>query len=212
YPILVVGFENRPPDGLTWPLLVSLLSLSPALGLTIAQWRRGRRWWRTIPACLAWSVVGAGTSLTVAGSLWRAARGGGEFRRTPKFGVEGREAGWRGKSYFRPRDVWAQVELAFGVAGAVLGYAALSSSRWLLGIWELPALKAVNAALGIGVLALTYRLAGNSRRGLAAVALLALNPIFLLTSTTAVAEPLLLVGLLGTVVGVKEGRPRIAAI
>ena len=43
------------------------------------------------------------------------------------------------------------------------------------------------------------------------MALLALNPIFLLTSTTAVAEPLLLVGVLGTVVGLMEGRPRIAA-
>ena len=77
--------------------------------------------WRSIPACLAWSVVGAGTSLTVAGSLWRAVRGGGEFRRTPKFGVEGHEAGWRSKSYFRPQDRWAQVELTFGVAGLLPG-------------------------------------------------------------------------------------------
>jgi cellulose synthase/poly-beta-1,6-N-acetylglucosamine synthase-like glycosyltransferase len=311
YPVLVVGFANRPPDGLTWPLLVSLLSLSPALGFSIAQWRRGRGWWRSIPGCLAWSVVGAGTSLTVVGALWRAARGGGEFRRTPKFGVEGRQADWGGKSYFRPGDVRAQVELVFGVAGLVLGYAALSSSRWLLagyallfaagflamslgtygqaspdsagfgrgvvavggagvlllavarwlpdpfedsyqhwliaanlatsgrlqdplfqmqdtwlpayhvlaaavlrlfGTWELAGLKALNAALGMGVLALTYRLAGSSRRGLVAVALLALNPIFLLTSTTAVAEPLLLLGLLGAVVGVMEGRPRLAAV
>jgi hypothetical protein len=44
------------------------------------------------------------------------------------------------------------------------------------------------------------------------VALLALNPIFLLTSTTAVAEPLLLVGLLGAVVGVMEGKPRLASV
>src|SRR5206468_6676237 len=58
YPVLVIGYANRPTDGLTWPLLVSLLSLSPALGLTIAQWRAGRAWWRSIPACLAWSVVG----------------------------------------------------------------------------------------------------------------------------------------------------------
>src|SRR5439155_14652526 len=82
----------------------------------------------------------------------------------------------------------------------------------LFGIWELPALKALNAALGMGALALTSRLAGSSRRGVVAVALLALNPIFLLTSTTAVAEPLLLVGLLGTVVGVMEGRLRLAAL
>jgi cellulose synthase/poly-beta-1,6-N-acetylglucosamine synthase-like glycosyltransferase len=310
YPILVVGYASRPPDGLTWPLLVSLLSLSPAVGLTIAQRRRGVSWWRVIPACLAWSVVGAGTSLTVAGSLWRAARGGGEFRRTPKFGVEGHQAGWRSKSYFRPRDVGSQVELGFGVAALALGYAALSAGRWLLaaysllfaagflamslgsfaqasrdprafgrgvaavgaagilllvlarwlpdpfedsyqhwliaanlastgrlqdplfqmqdtwlpayhllaaaalrlfGLRELVALKAVNAGLAIGVLALTYRLAPNARQGMVAVALLALNPIFLLTSTTAVAEPLLLLGLMGTVACLAENRPRLAA-
>ena len=72
--------------------------------------------------------------LTVAGALWRAVRGGGEFRRTPKFGVEGREAGWRSKSYFRPQDRRAQVELVFGVAGLVLGYAALSERAIAEGI------------------------------------------------------------------------------
>src|SRR2546430_995982 len=76
----------------------------------------------------------------------------------------------------------------------------------LFGTWELAGLKVMNAALGIGVLALTYRLAGSLCRGLVVVALLALNPIFLLTSTTAVAEPLFLVGLLGAVVGLMEGR------
>src|SRR5439155_6228216 len=86
---------------------------------------------------IAWSVLGAGTSLTVAASLWRAARGGGEFRRTPKFGVEGRESGWRGQSYVRSRDGCAQVELGFGIGGMVLGHAALSSSRWLLAAYAL---------------------------------------------------------------------------
>ena len=78
------------------------------------------------------------------------------------------------------------------------------SALWLL--------KLVNVALGLATLCLVYRLAGSPRRGRFAVALLALNPIFLLTSTTAVAEPLLLVGLLGAVVGLMEGRPRLAAL
>src|SRR5207253_1897713 len=79
------------------------------------------------------------------------------------------------------------------------------------GLWNLWLLKLVNVALGLATLYLVYRLAGSPRRGRFAVALLALNPIFLLTATTAVAEPLLVAALLGAAAASRAGRPFIAA-
>src|SRR5439155_620862 len=148
YPILVVGFANRPPDGLTWPLLVSLLSLSPALGLTIAQWRAGRAWWRSIPGCVAWSVLGAGTSLTVAvavaGVLLLA------VARWLPDPFEDSYSHWLIAANLaasgRLQDPLFQMQDTWLPAYHVLAAAVLR----LFGIWELPALKALNAALGMG--------------------------------------------------------------
>ncbi|PZR92742.1 MAG: hypothetical protein DLM67_14515, partial [Candidatus Nephthysia bennettiae] len=77
------------------------------------------------------------------------------------------------------------------------GYQVLAASVLrLTGLWNLWLLKLVNVALGLATLWLVHRLAGAPRRGRLAVALLALNPVFLLTATTAVAEPLLVAALL----------------
>src|SRR5262249_20890225 len=86
------------------PLLLaaSLLSLAPAAGMTVAEARRGRDWWVALPGSLAWSAVGAGTSLTVLVALLKALRGGGSFERTPKFRIERAGDDWRGKVYFKP--------------------------------------------------------------------------------------------------------------
>jgi hypothetical protein len=81
----------------------------------------------------------------------------------------------------------------------------------LLGTWQLGALRAMDVGLAVGTLAVTYRLAGSRRRGLLAVALLALNPIFLLTSTQAVAEPLLVLLLLGAVASRRLGPAAVLA-
>jgi cellulose synthase/poly-beta-1,6-N-acetylglucosamine synthase-like glycosyltransferase len=324
YPVFlfeVASHGHIPVSGV--PSLASALSLAPLIGMAVAQWRRGREWWTHWYGLLGWSVLGAGTSLTVVGAVWRALRGGGEFSRTPKYRIEHLGEEWRSKAYFKGADVGAVVELVFGLAGTAmvvvairlnqplfafyaglfsLGYLYLSSAslvqslrqvryeavafrvrsvlprlqapallaalallllgvsrvlpdpfedsyqHWLIaanlvttgrledplfqmqdtwlpayhvlaalvlkvfGLWQIGALKAVDVLLGVATMAFTYRLAGTRRRGLVAVALLALNPIFILTSTQAVAEPLLVACLLAAVWAASAGRLRAAAI
>ena len=305
------------------PAVASGLSLAPVIGMAVAQWRRGREWWWHWYGLLGWSILGAGTSLTVVASIWRALRGGGEFARTPKYRIERLGEEWRSKVYFKPNDVGAAAELVCGLAGAVLVWSALrlgqpllglyaglfatgylylagaslvqsvrqvryevvalrvravlprlqapallaataavllwvahvlpdpfedSYQHWLIaanlastgrledplfqmqdtwlpayhvlgalvlrmaGVWQIGALKSVDALLGVATLAVTYRLAGTRRRGLVAVALLALNPIFILTTTSAVAEPLLVLCLLGAAWAAAAGRMGHAAV
>ncbi len=82
----------------------------------------------------------------------------------------------------------------------------------LVGLWRLDALKALSALLGLATLACVYRLAGERRRGLLAVALLALNPVFLFTSGSAVAEPLLTALIAAAALLASRGALRSAAL
>ena len=326
YPVLlmaVAGGQRLPAPAV--PLVVSCLSVAPMGGMAVAQWRRGRQWWRHWYGLIGWSVLGAGTSLTVVTSIWRALRGGGEFSRTPKYRIEHLGEEWRSKSYFKPAELSALVELFLGLAGAALVAAAIryeqallavyaglfsagffylsvtslvqslrqlhyeavalrlrsllpgleapglvvalgavllvvalllpdpfedSYHHWLIaanlattgrlqdplfqmqdtwlpayhvlgalvlrlfGIWQLGSLKVVDVLIGVATLAIVYRLAGAGarRRGMIAVALLALNPIFVLTATSAVAEPLLVLFLLAAVAAASERRLKLAAV
>jgi cellulose synthase/poly-beta-1,6-N-acetylglucosamine synthase-like glycosyltransferase len=305
------------------PVVGSALSLAPAAGMAVGQWRRGREWWRQWYGLLGWSVLGAGTSLTIVFSIWRWLRGGGEFARTPKYRIERMGEEWRSKAYFKPNDAGAIAEVAFGLAGTwlvvntvrygqpllgmyaglfSLGYFYLASAsllqslrqvryeaialrarallptlqapallavltavllwvahvlpdpfedsyqHWLIaanlattgrledplfqmqdtwlpayhvmaalvlrvfGIWQIGALKSVDVLLGVATLIVTFRIAGSRRRGMVAVALLALNPIFILTTTQAVAEPLLVLFLLSAVWAAIAGRMGAAAV
>jgi GT2 family glycosyltransferase len=318
YPVLLaaVAAHASPPLAAV-PSVSSVLSLAPLAGMAVAQWRHGREWWWHWYGLVGWSVLGAGTSLTVVASIWRALRGGGEFTRTPKYRIERTGEEWRSKVYFKPASAGAVAELVFGLAGIALvvtalrlgqpllglyaglfatGYLYLSLAslvqsvrqvryevvaprvrsvlprlqapallaaltlvllgvarvlpdpfedsyqHWLIaanlattgrledplfqmqdtwlpayhvmaalvlhvfGTWQIGALKAVDVLLGVATLAITYRLAGSRRRGLVAVALLALNPIFILTTTQAVAEPLLVLCLLTAVWAATRGR------
>jgi cellulose synthase/poly-beta-1,6-N-acetylglucosamine synthase-like glycosyltransferase len=324
YPALLVLAANgqRSPVFIL-PAIGSVLSLAPAIGMAVAQWRRGREWWRHWYGLLGWSVLGAGTSLTIVFSIWRWMRGGGEFTRTPKYRIERAGEEWRSKTYFKARDAGAIAELGFGLAGTVLvvmtlefrqpllalyaglftvgyfylaGASLLQSLRqvryesvalraravlprlqapallavltlvllwvasvlpdpfedsyqhWLIaanlattgrlydplfqmqdtwlpayhvmaalvlrvfGIWSIGALKSVDVLLGVGTLIITFRLATSRRQGLVAVTLLALNPIFILTTTQAVAEPLLVFFLLAAVWAANAGRVSLAAL
>ena len=324
YPLLLIArAHGQPVPGLGVAVAASFMSLAPAAGMAVAQQRRGREWWWHSYGFVGWSVLGAGTSLTVVASIWRAIRGGGEFMRTPKFRIERLGEEWRDKVYFKPSELAAAVELAFGLVGLVLvgesiryglqfvgiyaglfamGFLYLSGTslmqslrqvryevaavrlramlprlqgpglvagmglllllvaqvlpdpfedsyqHWLIaanlattgrlqdplfqmqdtwlpayhvlgalvlrlfGTWQLGALKALDVLIGVVTLAITYRLAGTRRRGLIAVALLALNPIFVLTATSAVAEPLLVLFLLAAAAAASERRFGLAAV
>ena len=81
----------------------------------------------------------------------------------------------------------------------------------LLGTGQIGALRAFSAACALLTLALLFRIAGGGGKGAVAVLLLALNPIFLLTGTSVVAEPLLTLALVGATAAALEDRRRPAA-
>ncbi|MEP6751347.1 MAG: cellulose synthase family protein [Candidatus Dormiibacterota bacterium] len=81
----------------------------------------------------------------------------------------------------------------------------------LFGLWSLGTLKAMGAALGVATLALVYALAPSGRQGRLAVALLALNPVFLFTSGSVVVEPLMTTLLTGAGLAAVRGRLKLAA-
>jgi hypothetical protein len=66
--------------------------------------------------------------------------------------------------------------------------------------------------IGLTTLACVYALAPSGRQGRVAVALLALNPVFLFTSSSAVAEPLLTAFLTGGALAAVRGRMKVAAL
>ena len=80
------------------------------------------------------------------------------------------------------------------------------------GLWQLGALKALGALLGLVTLSCVYAIAPNTRQARLAVALLALNPVFLFTSGSAVVEPLLTAILTGAALAAVRGRMKMAAL
>ena len=320
YPVLVLAAAPR--GVLPLALGANLLSLAPAAGLTVAQVRRGRDWWRRLPAVLAWSLLGAGTSLAVVIALGRAFRPQA-FNRTPKYRIERQGQEWRDRDYVAAVDPYAPLELLMALTCVCLTCLEIQEGRWLVsvystlfaagftllgglsllqslqvltlrrlgrrtleagqraartagslapaaallvviagfgvafedsyghwliaanlasghglhdplfgmedswlpayhvlaagvllvfGLHSLWALRALNIVLGLVVLVLTARLAGSTRRGRITTALLVLNPAFLLTFTSAVAEPLMTAGLMGTAAALQAGRVRVAAL
>jgi cellulose synthase/poly-beta-1,6-N-acetylglucosamine synthase-like glycosyltransferase len=82
----------------------------------------------------------------------------------------------------------------------------------VFGLWQLGALKFLGALLGLATLACVYALAPNGRQGRLAVALLALNPVFLFTSGSTVVEPLLTTLLSGAALAAVRGRTKLAGL
>jgi cellulose synthase/poly-beta-1,6-N-acetylglucosamine synthase-like glycosyltransferase len=80
------------------------------------------------------------------------------------------------------------------------------------GIWQLGALKALSALLGVATAAFVYALAPNVRQARLAVALLVLNPVFLFTSGSAVVEPLLTALLTAAGLAAVRGKMKLAAL
>jgi cellulose synthase/poly-beta-1,6-N-acetylglucosamine synthase-like glycosyltransferase len=91
------------------------------------------------------------------------------------------------------------------------GYHLLAAAvLWVFGIPQLLALKVLGALIGLGTLACVYALAPNGRQGRLAVALLALNPVFLFTSGSTVVEPLLTALITGMALAAVRGRMKLA--
>ena len=93
------------------------------------------------------------------------------------------------------------------------GYHVLAAAvLHVFGLWQLGALKALGALLGLFTLSCVYALAPNTRQARLAVALLALNPVFLFTSGSAVVEPLLTALLTAAALAAVRGRTKLGAL
>ena len=93
------------------------------------------------------------------------------------------------------------------------GYHVLAAAvLHVFGLWQLGLLKALSALLGLATAACVYALAPNRRQGRMAMVLLALNPVFLFTSGSAVIEPLLTALLLGAALAAVRERMKLAAM
>ena len=82
----------------------------------------------------------------------------------------------------------------------------------VFGVWQIGALKALSALLGLVTLAMVYALAPSVRQARLAVALLMLNPVFLFTSGSAVAEPFMTALLTGAALAAARRQMRLAAL
>ena len=81
----------------------------------------------------------------------------------------------------------------------------------VFGLWHIGLLRVLGVAFGVLTLAAVYRLAANERQSRLAVALLALNPIFLFTASTTVVEPMLTALLTGAGLAATRSRWKLAA-
>jgi glycosyltransferase involved in cell wall biosynthesis len=82
----------------------------------------------------------------------------------------------------------------------------------VFGLWNLEALRILGVAFGVMTLAVVYRLAANERQGRLAVALLALNPVFLFTASATVVEPLVTALLSGAALAASRSRWKLTAL
>jgi hypothetical protein len=82
----------------------------------------------------------------------------------------------------------------------------------VVGLWSIDALRLAGVAIGAVTLGVVYKLAPNQRQGRLAVALLALNPVFLFTASATVAEPLMTALLSGAALAALRARMKLAAL
>src|SRR4029077_5856800 len=93
------------------------------------------------------------------------------------------------------------------------GYHLLGAAvLWVFGLRDIGALRFAGVLMGLATLGLVYRLAPNPRQSRLAVALLALNPVFLFTASTTVAEPLLTALISGAALAAPRSRMKLAAL
>jgi hypothetical protein len=137
YPLLLVGprFEALPWQVADAGVLFVVMGISPWIGFSVAQMRRGRPWWASAPSLLC-QLVGAGMSFTVILALIRATRSGGEFVRTPKHQIVKRGQEWRDQEYVRVGDPRAIGEAVLGAASLTMVPFAAGQGQWLVAIYS----------------------------------------------------------------------------
>ncbi|HKW08209.1 MAG TPA: glycosyltransferase [Candidatus Dormibacteraeota bacterium] len=138
YPLILATFGARgyhlPWYVADWSVIAILVGIAPWVGFIAAQTRRGKRWWRGVPALLC-QVVGAGMSLNTLISLARATRPGGAFVRTPKYRIVRRGQEWRDQAYVRVGDPRALLEAGGGLLALAIVPFALVRGQLLIAVY-----------------------------------------------------------------------------
>ncbi|HEY8953978.1 MAG TPA: glycosyltransferase [Candidatus Dormibacteraeota bacterium] len=137
YPLLLIGprFEALPWQVADAGVLFVVMGISPWIGFSVAQIRRGRPWWAAAPSLLC-QLVGAGMSFTVILALIRATRSGGEFVRTPKYQIVERGQEWRDQAYVRVGDPRAIGEALLGAGSLTMVPFAVAQAQWLVAVYS----------------------------------------------------------------------------
>jgi hypothetical protein len=137
YPLLLLGprFEALPWQLADARVLFVVMGVSPWIGFSVAQIRRGRTWWSAAPSIIC-QLVGAGMSFTVILALIRATRSGGEFVRTPKHQIVERGQEWRDQAYVRVGDPRAIGEAVLAAASLTMVPIAAGQGQWLVAIYS----------------------------------------------------------------------------
>ena len=137
YPLLLVGprYPALPWQFADAGVLFVMMGISPWIGFSVAQMKRGRPWWSGAPSLLC-QLVGAGMSFTVILALIRATRSGGQFVRTPKHQIVERGQEWRDQAYVRVGDARAIGEAMLGAGSLAMVPLAAAQGQWLVAIYS----------------------------------------------------------------------------
>jgi hypothetical protein len=133
----VFGFLSTATVGAGWWLLaidvpLFLLSTASVSAFYFASQREiGRGFWRTLPILPALMAIGIGLSVNNARAVFSGMfRRGGEFARTPKHNVTGRQAPGLQKRYRGQRSAAVFVETALAIYLCVAVVLAVHWGRW----------------------------------------------------------------------------------
>jgi cellulose synthase/poly-beta-1,6-N-acetylglucosamine synthase-like glycosyltransferase len=138
YPLLLMVSERYPSllSLFGFMAVFNLAGLVPAVLFSAAQQQLGRHWFRTIPAVLLLSLLGAGMMLTTVRAAWQAfSKRPGAFERTPKFGLGGKRREWMHLRYQPPVDKIIVAELAVGALNFYTSFTAFSQHVWTVGVY-----------------------------------------------------------------------------
>ena len=138
YPLVIIFSRSAPGLISLFGIasIFSLTALAPTLLFISGQYQLRKKWGSYLPLLLVVSGFGAGMMLNTFRAAVEIIRGRpGEFRRTPKFGVEQRTSPWANKKYHLRLDpivFWELVLAGFNGYTMVLG---LQAGYWLISFY-----------------------------------------------------------------------------
>jgi len=132
YPVVIARYASK---SLLFTIVDAVLFLTATVSVTLylatAQ-RATRPDWRRMLGYVPFVMsLGIGLAVNNTRAVLGALVGGrGVFHRTPKFSIERRGDGWRGKRYRAPGSLWALVELSFAIYFAWAMFALVNARLW----------------------------------------------------------------------------------